>query len=379
MHFYRLKKFLGFIRDLDFALIAPVLTLCVFGILAVFWAGLSPRFSSPFFLVKAKVMYIILGIFLTLAFSSIDYHLFEKRSLQIGITLSVIFSLALLFFIGPKEFGANLRILIFNKTVQPTEYVKVFAVIVLSYTITETYRRNLFSYFILSIHSLLFGILFVLISLQPDFGVILILLATCFSMLIVVRIHINKIMVVAGLMVAAGGALILIICFRLSEDFYILERFRIYTRCLFVNGCNEYQISNSYNAIISGKFFGTTILSSLHAHGIVPMECNDFIFCVIAEEMGFFGVILLLFIYLLFIQRGFFIAKHCKTFFGQLMGFGISWVIGFQALLNILVSVGLFPITGITLPFISQGGNSLLSTMIMVGILLNISKNTVKI
>ena len=123
MHFYRLKQFPRFIRDLDLALIAPVLTLCVFGIFAVFWAGLSPQFSSPFFLVKAKVMYIILGIVLTLAFSAIDYRLFEKRSLQIGISLSVIFFLAMLFFIGPKEFGANLRILIFNKTVQPTEYV----------------------------------------------------------------------------------------------------------------------------------------------------------------------------------------------------------------------------------------------------------------
>ena len=108
------------------------------------------------------------------------------------------------------------------------------------------------------------------------------------------------------------------------------------------------------------------------------MECNDFIFCVIAEEMGFIGVAVILLLYLWVIQRGFLISKYCKDFFGQLMAFGLTWLIGFQALLNILVSTGLFPITGITLPFVSHGGNSLISVMIAVGILLNISRNTVK-
>lgn len=377
LHLKRLCTPTHIIGDLDFALIAPLLVLCVFGILAVFWAGLSPQFSNPFQMVKAKAMYIMIGIILTFLFSAIDYHLYENRGFQIGISLTVIFFLFLLFFIGPKEFGANLRFLIFNKTIQPTEYVKVFTVIVLSYTINVTYRKNLFGYFILSTHSLLFGILFVLIALQPDFGTVLIISATAFSMLVVARIRIGKIMVVSGLIAALGGGLLLIICFMFSNDFYVIERFRVFAKCLLVKGCDQYQMSNAYNTIISGRLFGTTIFSSLHTHGIIPMESNDFIFSVIAEEVGFFGVILLLFLYLLLIHRGFFIARHCRDFFGQLMSFGLTWIIGFQALINILVAIGLFPITGITLPLISQGGNSLLATMIMVGILANISKNIV--
>jgi cell division protein FtsW len=346
---------------------------------AVFWAGLSPQFSSPFVLFKSKATFILSGIILAIGFSKIDYHFYENRKLQIVTSLVVIVFLGLLFFIGPEEFGANLRFLIFNKTVQPTEYVKIIVVFVLSYTITETYGKDLLGYFVFSIHSLLLGILFILIAFQPDYGAVLILMVTSFSMLIVARIRAKRSIFIVGLLIAFGGLIFLILCFALADDFYVLERLKIFVQCLFVSGCDEYQMSNAYNAIISGRFLGNNIVNAIHPHGVIPMECNDFIFCVIAEETGFFGIALLLSVYLLFIHRGLSLSKHCRDFFGQLMAFGLTWLIGIQAFLNILVAAGCFPITGVTLPFISHGGNSLLSTMIAVGILLNISKNTVRV
>ncbi len=377
-YFDTAKRMKLLLQDVDFLLLSPVLTLCAFGIAAVFWAGLSPQFSSPFVLLRAKVMFILPGILLVICFSKIDYHFYENRKLQIATSLAVIVFLALLFFIGPKEFGANLRFLIFNKTVQPTEYVKIIVVFVLSYTITETYRKDLLGYFVFSIHSLLLGVLFILIALQPDYGAVLILIATSFSMLTVARMQAKTSILIATLLMTLGGLIFLVVCFTLTDDFYVFERLRIFIECFFVSDCDEYQLRNAYNSIVSGRLFGNSIIGAIHPHGVLPMECNDFIFCVIAEEMGFIGVVLLLFVYLLFIKRGFLISKHCKDFFGQLMAFGLTWIIGFQALLNVLVAIGLFPITGVTLPFISHGGNSLLSAMIAVGILLNISKNTVK-
>ncbi len=363
-------------RDLDLALLAPVLTLSVFGVLAVFWAGLSPQFSSPYVLVKAKVMSLLAGALLLVCFSKINYHCYENRRLQIGVSLAVIGFLALLFGIAPKEFGAILRFLVFNKTIQPSEYVKVVVVVVLSYTITESYRRNLLEYLVFSFHSLFLTILLILIALQPDYGAVLILLVTALCMLVVARIQTKQSALSLSLTMVLGGVIFLTTCRALKEDYYLLDRFWTFVRCFFVRDCDQYQLSHAYSAIISGRLAGNSIVDAIHAHGILPMECNDFIFCVIAEEMGFLGVVLLLFLYLLFIQRGFFIARHCRDFFGQLMAFGLTWIIGFQAMLNVLVATGLFPITGITLPFISHGGNSSLSAMIAVGILLNISKNT---
>ena len=365
-------------HTVDLALLAPVLTLCVFGVLAVFWAGLSPQFSSPFLLLKAKVVAILLGILLTICFSKINYHVYENRRLQFVVSIFAIAFLALLFFLGSEEAGAMLRFAILGKTIQPTEYIKIIVVGVLSYSIAETYGRDLFGYFIFSLHSLLIVILLVLIALQPDYGVVLIVLATSLSMLIVARVQATKSIFFVALFVALGGLTFLITCWVLAKDFYVLERFRIFLECFLVVDCGEYQLSNGYKVIASGKLFGNDILNAIHPHGILPMECNDFIFCVIAEEMGFIGVAVLLLLYLWVMQRGFIISKCCRDFFGQLMAFGLTWLIGFQALLNILVATGLFPITGITLPFVSHGGNSLISLMIAVGILLNISKNTVK-
>ncbi len=378
---YYAKRFsiIIFFKQIDYYLLAPVLTLCLFGLVAVFWAGLSPQFSSPFLLFKAKLYFFIPGLLIALCLSAVDYHLYENSKLQISLSLAVIFFLVLLFFLGPREFGANLRFLLFNKTIQPTEYSKIIIVVVLSYTITETYRRNLFSYFIFSIHTALLLVLFVLIALQPDYGAVLILFVTSLSMMIAARIEAKKSLLIVLLISILGCLMIIALCVALPQYQYVLDRFKIFFECFFVKGCHKYQINNAYHAVISGRLFGNSITGALHPHGILPMECNDFIYCVIAEESGFTGVTMLVVVYLLFIKQGFFIASNCRDFFGQLMAFGLTCMIGLQALINMLVATGLMPTTGITLPFVSHGGNSMLSSLIAVGMLLNISKNTFRI
>ena len=378
---YHAKRFVLIIfwQQIDFYLLVPVLTLCVFGLVAVFWAGLSPQFSSPFLLFKAKLIFFIPGLLIALCLSAIDYHVYENSKFQISLSLAVIFSLLLLFFSGPREFGANLRFLFFNKTIQPAEYAKIIIVVVLSYTITETYRRELFSYFIFSIHTALMLVLFVLIALQPDYGAVLILFATSLCMLIAARIEAKKSLLIVLLGSFLCCLMFIGLCFTLPKYQYVLERFNIFFECFFVEGCHKYQINNAYHAVISGRLFGNSITDALHPHGVLPMECNDFIYCVIAEESGFIGIVMLVLVYLLFIKRGFLIASDCRDFFGQLMAFGLTCMIGLQALINMMVATGLMPTTGITLPFVSHGGNSMLSSLIATGILLNISKNTFRL
>ena len=369
------QKIKKYIKDLDMLLLLPVISLCLFGVAAVFWAGLSPQFSSPFALVKSKVAVMFIGLGAAGLFSQIDYHHYEKPNLQAAGCLTLILFLCLLFFLGLKEYGANLRFALMNRTVQPTEYVKLMVVIVLSYTIIETYQKGLLGYLVFSVHSLPLTVFTVLIAMQPDYGAVLIIITTAMGMLIVARIKAGRSLVTFILFAGAAGGLFLGACVLWDNNFYVLDRFRIYVSCFLVNECSEYQIANAYHAISSGGFWGADLSAALHPHGILPMECNDFIFCVIAEETGFLGTSLFLMSYMMLIHRGFEISKQCRDFFGQLMAFGLTWLIGFQALLNMMVATGLFPITGVTLPLISHGGNSMLSVMIAVGILNNIAKH----
>jgi len=375
---HRLKiksRFEGF----DLSILAIVLTLCLFGLLAVFWAGMSPDFSTPFVLLKNKVVFILAGICVSLGISHIDYHFYERRFFLILVSLASIICLILVLFFGHKEAGFLLRFKIFKQSFQPTEYCKILIVLILSHTITYTYRRKTKNYLFLSAHSFILGILALLIILQPDLGALMLIGAIGLSMLIAARIHIIKpISLICSLMLATGSGFFLI-CSLWLKDFYGYDRMRKFFKCLSVFKCNEFQMKSAYMCTVSGKFFGNNIMNSIHVHGLLPMECNDFIFCVIAEEMGFHGVVILILLYIFFMQRGFSIAKDCKDFTGQLMAFGLTWMIAFQALLNILIAVGLFPVTGFTLPFVSQGGNSLMAAMTAVGILLNISRNTFEV
>ena len=114
--------------------------------------------------------------------------------------------------------------------------------------------------------------------------------------------------------------------------------------------------------------------NSIQKHFYLPEPQTDFIFAIICEELGFVGAGVVILLFGFIIYRGFYIAINCNDLFGKYLAFGITFMFAFQAILNLSVVVGLIPVTGVTLPFLSYGGSSLLITMISMGILLNISK-----
>ena len=128
-------------------------------------------------------------------------------------------------------------------------------------------------------------------------------------------------------------------------------------------------------AIGPGGLFGYGFLNSRQKHFYLPEPQTDFIFSIISEEFGFLGCIVITFLFLTLIINGFKISKNTNDLFGKYLSFGIIFGIAFQAILNLMVVVGLIPVTGVTLPFLSYGGSSLLITMISIGIVLNISKS----
>ena len=116
--------------------------------------------------------------------------------------------------------------------------------------------------------------------------------------------------------------------------------------------------------------------NSVQKHFYLPEPQTDFIFSIISEEFGFMGVLLVSILFITIIYSGFKIAMKCEDLFGKYLAFGITFGLAFQTMLNLMVVVGLIPVTGVTLPFLSYGGSSLLITMCGMGILLNISKNS---
>ena len=135
-----------------------------------------------------------------------------------------------------------------------------------------------------------------------------------------------------------------------------------------------FQIIQSLYAIGPGGLLGLGLGNSIQKHFYLPEPQTDFIFAIISEEFGFLGVLIVSLLFVLIIYRGFRIAIRCENKFGKYLAFGITFQLSFQALLNLMVVVGLIPVTGVTLPFLSYGGSSLLITMLSMSILLNISK-----
>lgn len=135
-----------------------------------------------------------------------------------------------------------------------------------------------------------------------------------------------------------------------------------------------FQIIQSLYAIGPGGLFGYGLGGSRQKHFYLPEPQTDFIFSIISEEFGFMGIIIVSSLFLVIVIKGFQIARNCNDVFGKYLCFGIIFGLAFQAILNLMVVVGLIPVTGVTLPFLSYGGSSLLITLASMGIILNISR-----
>jgi cell division protein FtsW len=139
-----------------------------------------------------------------------------------------------------------------------------------------------------------------------------------------------------------------------------------------------YNLIQSYYAIGSGGIFGVGYGCSRQKLFWLPFCHTDFIFAVIAEELGFVGALIIIVLFLILLHRGFLIAGRCPELFGKFVSFGITFAIVIQAFVNIAVTTGVFPVTGVTLPLISHGGSSVVLTLFMLGVLLNISRKRIK-
>jgi cell division protein FtsW len=297
-------------------------------------------------------------------FSFFPYEYYKKISKPATIGVVVMLVLTLIF--APSIKGAGRWINLGITSFQPADVARLILIIHLAYLIEE--KNELLKDFHNGFRYLLLWVIIIsgLILVQPNISNGVLLLVTCLVMLYVGGAKITHVLYTSAVCILGGlGAALL---FSHSHS-------RITT---FINHLTNghdinIQVKQSILGIGSGGLFGVGIGHSRQSNLFLPEAYGDFIFAIFGEETGFIGSILLLFCFILLFITGLLIAKKTKDKFGQLLAFGIIFSIVIYALVNIAVSIGLIPTTGLPLPFISYGGTSLIFMCISTGILINIA------
>jgi len=365
-------------RGFDRPLFIGVLLLTAFGVVMVYSASAVTAFhdkhNSTFFLTRHAI-YAALGLLAMLVVSRIDYRIFLKPWVAWGFLVVSFLGLLLCHTgIGRTINGASRWIGAGPITIQPAEAMKTALVLWLAYSLARKAEHiKSFSIGFLP-HLLVPGVVMLACLLQPDFGTAVVIALLTFSLLFVAGAKLGYIML-AGI---AGST---ITYFLVTGSEYRLKRWIAYLDPLshgnrFGDG---YQLSQSLFGFGEGGLTGVGIGDGLQKLLFLPEAYNDFIASIIGEELGVIGILALLAAVGFVVWRGVLVAIRARDEFGTYVALGLSVLIGLQTLANMGVAMGLLPTKGLTLPFVSYGGTSLIVGLAAVGILLNISRGaTVK-
>lgn len=354
---------------IDRPLIISIIMLLGIGVVMVYSASAvraaQEQNNESFFLTR-QAIHSFIGLAALLVGSRINYLFYRKIVYPLlGMALA---GLVLCHTpIGLTINGAARWINMGVATFQPAELVKLALVIWLSYSLAKKQEKiKSFSVGFLP-HLLVPGIAMVLCLMQPDFGTAAVLAAVTFVLLFIAGAKL-------GYMLLACIAAAPVFYYLVAGSDYRLKRVLAFLDPISSRYEHGYQLTQSLFGFSAGGFFGTGIGDGLQKFFFLPEAHNDFIAAIIAEELGTFGIWILMLIFAVAVARGVVISLRSKDEFGMYMAFGITILIAVQVLANLSVAMGLLPTKGLNLPFISYGGTSLVVSLFSVGILLNISK-----
>lgn len=359
----------------DYALLAIVLLLTAFGIVMVASAGIVKSFqdfSDSYYYAKHQLAYGVLpGVILLFLAERFYYRRWVKLAVPLLAFTVVMMLLVFIPSLGLSHGGAKRWLMLSFFSFQPSEFVKIFFIIYLAVWFErkgekigkwkETVAPFIF----------LVGFLGAIIIKQPNLGMLGIISFSSFALFFAAGGGIRH------LFFLFLGGLAFLAAFIQIEP-YRLKRFMIFLYPQMDPLGIGYQINQAVLAIGSGGFWGVGLGLSGQKYNYLPEPFGDSIFAVIAEELGFIGAFFLIIVFLLFIWRCFLVAKNSPDNLARLLVIGITMVIATQFFMNIAAITGLMPLTGVPLPFISYGGSALVSALAGVGVILNISRYTIK-
>lgn len=350
------------------AILFPVLLLCGIGIIMVYSASSSigmEEHNSPFFYMKKQIFFFCISLCIMFVAASFPYKLY--RSFSYFILFTAVFLLIAVLFpaMSIKAGGANRWIHIAGITFQPSEFAKLALILFLGYSLSKKQEQiRLFSVGFFP-HLVVFSLLSFLIIIQPDFGTIVVLGMITWGMMFIAGVKLVHLLSPLPLVIP-------VLYFFVYKVDYRLERILVFLNPWADPYNAGYQITHSLKAFGSGGIFGKGIGLGMQKMHYLPEPHTDFIFSIIGEELGLIGVITILCLYLILLLKGVNIAKKAGTVFGAITAAGLTIYIAVQVIINTGVALGALPTKGLTLPFISYGGTSLIINMAAIGILMNI-------
>lgn len=357
-------------KHIDSFLFISVIIISIFGIIMIYsassiWAEF--KYQDAFKYVKQQGLFFLVGILVMIFSSKISLNFLKRKANLILIGCFLLLILVLIPGIGSIRNGSRSWFGIGGLGIQPSEFAKL-GLIIFTAKYLASNQKNMrdVKKGALPIF-LVIGIFFLLIMLEPDFGTAMVIALTLIALIFISGLKISFFIKLGILGLAGIVGLIVVAPYRMA---------RIIS---FLNPWSDplgsgYQIIQSLYAIGPGGLLGQGFLNSRQKHFYLPEPQTDFIFSIISEEFGFLGVVIVCSFFFFIFYRMLRIALRSNDLFQKYLVFGLAFGIFIQAALNLAVVVGLIPVTGVTLPFFSYGGSSLLISMLSVGLALNVSR-----
>ena len=374
------KFFAGKPTYIDYQFILSVFFLISFGLIMLYsasaYSGVQ-KFDTDMFYFGSQVKMTIVGIFIMIFVSKIDYH-------QFGLYSGIIYagSLFLMFLVrtplGDTRYGARrwLKIPGTSKTIQPSEAAKIAIIVFTAYIICKIVKKinTKQAFRIVMIIAFITGICVRFFT--DNLSTAIIVVGIPFIMLFVARSDYKPFLGCIAL-AAAAGILAIIVAVKTADADGSFRLVRILTWLDQEKYSAEggYQVLQGLYAIGSGGFWGKGLGNSTQKLGVIPEVQNDMILSIISEELGIFGVLLILSLFAYLIYRMAYIAQNAPDMFGSLIVIGVIGHIAIQVVLNISVVTNMIPTTGITLPFFSFGGTSIVFLLIEIGMVMGVARN----
>ena len=358
-------------KAVDFTLLLGALLLVFIGMVMVFsasWPEGMIRHNDGYKFLKKQIAFTVIGFVAMVFTMNFDYKYYKKLAIPIYI-VSIISGLLIFTPLGITLKGARRWVNVGFTTFMPSDVIKLGSIIFFAWFLSNK-KDKIRTFTQGTIPALMYiGISCGLIFAQNDLGTTATLAVTMMSMFFIAGMQWSHLIIMG----AAGAGLIRLAIFAPGKE-HRLERITAFRDPFADKMDTGWQAVQSLYALGSGGIFGLGLGKSRQKFSYIPEAYNDFIFAIIGEELGLFGTIVVLLLFMVVIWRGIIIALKVDDLFGRYLATGIISLIAVQSLMNIGVVTSSLPTTGITLPFISFGGTSLIMYMAAVGILLNISR-----
>jgi len=364
MYFVEKTKGINVYKSFDYKLFLAVLALCTIGLLVVRSATLT--MSGGPRIMQSQIAGLVIGIVLSVVMSFIDYKDFKLFGSGLYIVSTVLLFMVL--FMGHGDsLGSRSWISFGGVQLQPSEIAKVAFIMISAIfleRISEGQRKgNVVK--LMAYSSFIIG----LVLAQKDFGTSMVFLFTFFIMLFICKLPYKYIFALLGVFIAS----VPILWFFVFNDKRKMRIVSFLYPELDPLG-SGFNVLRSKYAIGSGQLFGKGLFQGIQTqNSMVPVKESDFIFSVIGEELGFIGSIIVVLLVFFILIRCIYIAKNSRDKYGAFMVIGVASMLAFHTFENIGMSIGLLPVTGIPLPFVSQGGTNLITNFMAIGIVLSVS------